>query len=57
MKTKILKSVRILNSGVNSAKMFNSGFKKANSYLCSRLRDGNGCAARTMEPEFLMPSK
>ena len=22
-----------------------------NSYLYSRLRDGNGCAARTMEPE------
>ena len=28
-----------------------------NSYLYSRLRDGNGCAARTMEPECLMPSK
>ena len=27
------------------------------SYLYSRLRDGNGCAARTMEPECLMPSK
>ena len=27
------------------------------SYLYSRLRDGNGCAARTKEPECLMPSK
>ena len=27
------------------------------SYLYSRLRDGNGCVARTMEPECLMPSK
>ena len=30
---------------------------RINSYLYSRLRDGNGCAARTMEPECLMPSK
>ena len=30
---------------------------KKNSYLYSRLRDGNGCAARTVEPECLMPSK
>ena len=30
---------------------------KYDSYLYSRLRDGNGCAARTMEPECLMPSK
>ena len=30
---------------------------KIASYLYSRLRDGNGCAARTMEPECLMPSK
>ena len=28
-----------------------------NSYLYSRLRDGNGYAARTVEPECLMPSK
>ena len=27
------------------------------SYLYSRLRDGIGCAARTVEPEYLMPSK
>ena len=27
------------------------------SYLYSRLRDGNGCAARTMEAECLMPFK
>ena len=27
------------------------------SYLYSRLRDGNGCAAQTVEPECLMPSK
>ena len=31
--------------------------KRLFSYLYSRLRDGNGCAARTMEPECLMPSK
>ena len=32
-------------------------YKSYISYLYSRLRDGNGCAARTMEPECLMPSK
>ena len=31
--------------------------KKQGSYLYSRLRDGNGCTARTVEPECLMPSK
>ena len=31
--------------------------ESVDSYLYSRLRDGDGCAARTMEPECLMPSK
>ena len=31
--------------------------ESVDSYLYSRLRDGNGCATRTMEPECLMPSK
>ena len=35
----------------------NFNFQKFRSYLYSRLRDGNGCAAQTMEPECLMPSK
>ena len=37
---------------------FNSSLPwKYISYLHSRLRDRNGCAARTVEPEYLMPSK
>ena len=34
-----------------------SSSKLISSYLYSRPRDGNGCAARTKEPECLMPSK
>ena len=33
------------------------GWGRGVSYLYSRLRDGNGSAARTMEPECLIPSK
>ena len=35
----------------------NNKLMKIFSYLYSQLRDGNGCAAWTVEPECLMPSK
>ena len=48
--------VSTVHGGAN-VKKIGFDYQKNNIYLYSRLRDGNGCAARTVEPECLMPSK
>ena len=58
---KVVLSVGTLRSddGDGGANVQKIGFdyQDNNSYLYSRLRGANGCAARTMEPECLLPSK
>ena len=55
----------VVRSGSSGRRAAEQGYRRRDccqqsycySYLYSRLRDGNGCAAGTMEPECLMLSK